>query len=373
MTMSDSEQLIAGPWPAGMVNRGETPRPGTALVFSLDTGEPVVVDRRPSFFESSRFHYRYEVDITDHHTNWQDTLPSRTRGFDFQAEISTAWRVTSPDAVVKRSLTTVATAESLVRGVLNDLLRPLTRGFDIEDVARAEDSANRSLRSREHPFDAGLTVFACAVRLGLDETAERHLRRHRDLAWQREQAELTHQVNRVQTEGEQALTSLVEEHEARRIRQRTAALQAAQRGEGGLLMHLVAQDPSQLRSILQEVAARQDMALERKQALLRDLKGDLHPAEYAEWVQRFMGEPIPYAGPALGGESSSHLPRPHTPAPLGTHNGAPGTSPRPEPATDTGGPQPEGSGSGVVSWKPVGGRRSSAHGDRNRGEEDDKG
>ncbi|MEU9241715.1 hypothetical protein [Streptomyces sp. NPDC048385] len=372
MTMSDPEQLIAGPWPAGMVNRGETPRPGTALVFSLDTGEPVVVDRRPSFFESSRFRYRYEVDTTDHHTNWQDSLPSRTRGFDFQAEISTAWRVSSPDVVVKRRLTTVATAESLVRGVLDDLLRPLTRGFDIEDVARAEASANRSLRSREHPFDAGLTVFACAVRLGLDETAERQLRQHRDLAWQREHAELTHQVNRAQTQGEQELTSLVEEYEARRVRQRTAALQAAQQGEGGLLMHLVAQDPSQLRSILQEIAARQDMALERKQTLLRDLKGDLHPAEYADWVQRFMGEPLPYAGPALGGGTPSPLPRPHTPASLGTENGATGTS-RPEPATGTGGPRPEEPGSGVVSWKPVGGRRSPAQGDRSRGEEDDKG
>jgi hypothetical protein len=341
-------------------------------VFSLDTGEPVVLDRRPSFFESTRFHYRYEVDTTDHHTNWQDSLPSRTRGFAFQAEISAAWRVSSPDAVVKRRLTTVATAESLVRGALNDLLRPHTRGFDIEDVARAEDSANRSLSSREHTIDCGLTVFACAVRLGLDETAERHLRQQRDLAWQRDQAMLTHQVNRVQTEGEQALTSLVEEHEARRVRERTAALQAARRGEGGLLMHLVAQDPSQLRSILQEIATRQDVALERKQALLRDLKGDLHPAEYAEWVQRLMGEPLPYAGPALGGETPSSIPRSHTPAPLGTQDGATGTSP-PQPATDSGGPGPEEPGSGVVSWKPVGRRRPSTRGDRNPGEEDDKG
>ncbi|WP_327312725.1 hypothetical protein [Streptomyces sp. NBC_01235] len=372
MTMSDPEQLIAGPWPAGPVNRGEIPRPGTALVFSLDTGEPVVLDRRPSFLESTRFHYRYEVDITDHHTNWQDPLPSRTKGFAFHAEISTAWRVSSPDVVVKRRLTTLATAEALVRGALNDLLRPHTRGFDIEDVARAEDSANRSLRSREHTFDSGLTVFACAVRLGLDETAERHLRQQRDLAWQREQATLTHQVNRVQTEGEQELTSLVEEHEARRVRERTAALRAAQRGEGGLLMHLVAQDPSQLRSILQEIAARQDMALERKQALLRDLKGDLHPAEYAEWVQRFMGEPLPYAGPALGGETPSPLPRSHTPAPTGTRDGATGTS-RPEPATGTGGPRPDEPGSGVVGWRAVGRRGPTPRGDRNRSEEDDKG
>lgn len=372
MTMSDPEQLIAGPWPAGLVNRGETPRPGTALVFSLDTGEPVLLDRRPSLLESTRFHFRYEVDTTDHHTTWPDSLPSRTKGFAFHAEISTAWRVSSPDVVVKRRLTTVTTAESLVRGAINDLLRPHIRGFDIEDVARAEASANRSLRSREHTFDSGLTVFACAVRLGLDETAERHLRQQRDLAWQREQSILAHKVNRVQTEGEQELVSLVEEHEARRVRERTAALQAAQRGEGGLLMHLVAQDPSQLRSILQEIAARQDVALERKQALLRDLKGDLHPAEYAEWAQRFMGEPLPYAGPALAGETPSPLSRSYTPASLGTQDGATGTS-RPEPVTGTGGPRPEEPGSGVISWKPVGRRRPSAHGDRIRGEEDDKG
>lgn len=74
-------------------------------------------------------------------------------------------------------------------------------------------------------------------------------------------------------------------------------------------MHLVAQDPSQLRSILQEVAARQDVALERKQALLRDLKGDLHPAEYAEWAQRFMGEPLPYSRPRAGrGDALAPLP-----------------------------------------------------------------
>lgn len=372
MSTPDPEQLVTGPWPAGPVKRGETPHPGKALVFSLNTGEAVTVDRKPSFLEATRFHYRYEVDITDHHTDWADSLPSRTKGFAFRAEISSTWRITSPDVVVGRSITTLTTAEALVRGSLSDLLRPHTRAFDIEDVGRAEDSANRSLRSRQHVLDSGLTILTGMVRLSLDETAETHLRHQRDLAWRKEQAQLAHRVKVVEAEGTEELTSLAEEHEARRVRERTAALQAAQRGEGGLLMHLIAQDPSQLRSILQEIATRQDMALDRKQTLLRDFKDDLHPAEYAEWVQRFMGEPLPYAGPALDG-GSPHAGHRHPIPPPQAQHGSGGAS-GPEPVVGTSGPPSEGQpGSGVVSWKPVGRSRTRANGTGHQGREDDRG
>ncbi|MFI1865522.1 hypothetical protein [Streptomyces jumonjinensis] len=371
MNTPDHTQLVTGPEPAGLVKRGETPHPGKALVFSLNNGEAVTVDRKPSLLEAARFHYRYEVDITDHHTNWSDPLPSRTTGFAFRAEISTAWRVTSPDAVVRRSITTLTMAEALVRGALSELLRPHTRSYDIEDVGRAEDSVNRTLGSREHVLDSGLTIFASMVRLSLDETAEAYLRNHRDLAWQKQQAQLAHGVSMVRAEGAEELTSLAEEHEARRVRERTAALQAAQRGEGGLLMHLIAQDPSQLRSILQEIATRQDMALDRKQALLRDFKDELHPAEHAEWVQRFMGESLPYAGPVLDGGSAHTGHRPPIPPP--PQHGHDGGS-RPEPVTGTVVPAPEEQpGSGVVSWKPVGRNRTRANGSGRQDQEDDRG
>lgn len=375
MNTPEVEQLVAGPWPAGPVKRGETPQPGKALVFSLNTGETVVVDRRPSFLEATRFHYRYEVDVTDHHTSWEDSLPSGTKGFAFHAEITTTWRVTAPDVLVSRSLTTLTTAEALVRGTLSDLLRPHTRGFDIEDVDRAEDSVNRTLRARQHVLDTGLTVLACAVTLSLDETAEAYLRGQRDLAWQKTRTELTNRVKVAEAQGAEQLTTLAEEHETQRVQERTAALQAAQRGDGGLLIHLIAQDPTQLRSILQEVATRQDMRLDRKQALLRDFKDDLHPAEYAEWVQRFMGEPLPYAGPALGG-GSPMAQRPPIASPKEPWSASAENSRR-TPAGAGGGAPEEQPGSGVVNWKPVGRRRphtegAGGQGGSPRGQEDDR-
>ncbi|MFF2778510.1 hypothetical protein ACFVU3_26770 [Streptomyces sp. NPDC058052] len=371
MNASDPDQLVTGPLPAGPVKRGETPPPGTALVFSLNTGEAVTVDRKPSFLEATRFHNRYEVDITDHHAGWSGPLPSRTTGFAFRAEISTTWRITSPEVVVKRGVTTLTTAEALVHGALNEQLRPHTRSFDIEDVGRAEDSVNRFLRSRQRVLDAGLTILDCVVRLSLDETAESYLRNQRDLAWQKQQARLAHGVTLAQAEGAEELTSLAEEHEARRVRERTAALQAAQRGEGGLLVHLIAQDPSQLRSILQEIAGRQDMTLERKQALLRDFKDELHPAERAEWVQRFMGEPLPYAGPALEGASPHPGSRAPIPPPPRHRDDRPS---RPEPVTGAGGPTAEEQpGNGVVGWKPVGRNRTRADGAGRQEREDERG
>ncbi len=291
VSTEQQDRLITGPKGAGAVRRGETPRPGVALVFSLDDGEAVVLPRRPSLWESPRYHYRYEVDITDHSCAWREELPSGTAGFAFEADINARWRVSAPDTVVRRSISTVEHGEHLVRGALGALLRAKVRKYDIEDAPAAEEAVSHLLVSRDHMLDCGITVFGCTLRLGPGGALE-PLQRRRKAEWEKASAKQRHGLEMQRGEHENQQTAL-----------RARALREAARGEGGLLLHLIAQDPRELRSILQEMAERQDIAIDRKHRILHDsvAQGLLLPAEASELAAKLLDQELPFG-------NGSHLP-----------------------------------------------------------------
>ncbi len=184
MTSIDEDGcLVAGPFPVRMGDRGAPPRPDRALVFSLSDGVAELVTHRPSVRESRRYQYRYEVDTSDKHLAWQDTLPSSVAGYFFRAELETAWRINSAVDVVRRGITTTEKGDTVVRRGLAAMLISRTRKFDIEDYAEAQHELNAELGSREHPLQEGIVLSGFAARLNLDAGAEQYVRTRHRMDW----------------------------------------------------------------------------------------------------------------------------------------------------------------------------------------------
>ncbi|MDI2129828.1 hypothetical protein [Yinghuangia seranimata] len=255
----DPNALVIGPTAVTFAQRGAPARPGRALVLSLEDGAVVEVPRRPTAMESFRFKYRYEVDIGDHPVSWDEAFPSGTGGFEFLATLEARWRVTGPVDVVRRGMRTLADGHEVVRLRMRDLIWPHTGAYGIDRLADASRMLWVRFCAGPHELPEGITVVSLMVRLFLDPEATEHLRDMRKERWR---------------------TDLIGEREN--------ALRAAMRGDGGLLLHLIAQDPSQLGQVLNDLATRQDMELAQKQQLLRDLMDHrlIQPAEAQEMWDR---------------------------------------------------------------------------------------
>ncbi|MEU5979663.1 hypothetical protein [Streptomyces sp. NPDC047315] len=265
-----TQVLVNGPLEARSGGRSAVPRPGLAQVYSLDNGDAVVLDRRPSLWESGRYHYRYEVDVTDQTSLWSEQLPSGTAGFDFTVDLSAVWRVTAPQEVVRRGIVSVEDAARLVRGAVTALARARVKQFDLEDFSAAEEAAGHVLRTQAPRLGSGITVLGCGVHVAPGAQETEAIRGRREDAWRHDRD--------VREVG----------HERRVTELRAEALRAAARGDGGLMLHLIAQDPSQLRDILREMAEREDISLEHRVRTIQACvdNGVLLPAEGSEFLSR---------------------------------------------------------------------------------------
>ncbi|MEU9608892.1 hypothetical protein [Streptomyces sp. NPDC048057] len=265
-----AKNLVNGPLEPRSGGRNAVPRPGLAQVYSLENGEPVLLDRRPSLWDSGRYHYRYEVDVTDQSTRWREQLPSGTAGFDFTVDISAAWRVTAPLEVVRRGIVSVEDGAGLVRGAVTALARARVKQFDLEDFSAAEEAAGHVLRTQAPVLRSGITVLGCRVHVTPGEQETATFRGRREDVWRHDRD--------VREVG----------HERRVTELRAEALRAAARGDGGMMLHLIAQDPSQLRDILREMAEREDVSLEHRVRTIQACvdSGVLLPAEGSEFLSR---------------------------------------------------------------------------------------
>jgi hypothetical protein len=379
--MSDDEDgcLVMGPFPVRLGDRGAPPRPDRALVFSLSDGAAELVTHRPSVLESRRYQYRYEVDTADKRLTWQDSLPSSVAGYFFRAELETAWRVSSAVEVVRRGITSTEKGDAVVRGGLAAMLVSRTQKFDIEDYAGAQQALNAEFGAGEHPLPEGITLSGFTARLNLDADAEQYVRTRHRMDWDAVLAGKQHvsDITAAQRKGE--ITAIAEDQ-----------LRAAAQREGGLLLYVVAQDPSQLRSVLQEVATHQDITLEQKRQLFRELIANklVQPADVdVIWQTLFqqpqsfgvgpafralqqgsgrgpVGPPAPSAGPSTSPAPPprpADLSAPHTDPVASTSAPDMSFAPLPQASTHSG-PDNHSAASaqsavgGVAGWKPVGHR-----------------
>ncbi|MFD5256713.1 hypothetical protein ACFWM5_28265 [Streptomyces bobili] len=320
------QSLFTGPLPVSMSDRGGSVRPGQAILFSSEEGELTELPRKPTAFGSLRYRYRYEVDLSDHTVSWSEPLQSGTGGFHFQAAFEARWKVSEAAEVVRRGIRSVGDGRDAVCVAMRDLLWPHAARYGIERMEEFAGFVRGSLCSRPHRLATGLTVDSLIVRIYLDEAAAGQLRALKQRDFDKQLAVAGHAVAMTEHTLDQELQT-----------KRREALLAAARGEGGLLVELIAQDPSKLHEIMRELGQRHDVAVEQKGRMLRDLveAGHIQPAEAQQmWYEMHSPAPLfgaaalpvtaPTAPPAQLTQGPAAVPAGHSAPPAPAPGGLPG-------------------------------------------------
>lgn len=365
-----------------MADRGAPPRPDRALIFSRGDGTAEGLSSRPSAFGGRRYRYRYEVSTADNRLEWQDQLASSTAGYAFLATLEVTWRVTDPVEIVRRGLAETRAGDLIARREMVKMLTVVSRQFDIKDHSEAQQELTTRFGSSQRTVPDGLTIDGFAVKLQLDDAALRYLRERTGIAWNEDLAVAQHDPALKGVERVGQIQARTEGIDRKLLDARAQALLAASRGEGGLLLQVMAQDPSQLHNILREMDARRDIAMDLKLKLFQEMVANklIQPADIQDiWENYFKAQGEFGAGPtaaALPGPDWSTTrtapPQPGPPQPAtviaaplapgdpgedpgqdGASPDASGTAPR-EP--EAGRPR-QADNAGVVGWKPVGRRR----------------
>ncbi|GHK00414.1 PE-PGRS family protein [Streptomyces sp. NPDC003753] len=164
-----------------------------ALVFATKDGayDTYVPPHRPSRTDAATRRYAsvYEVDMGSHPVQLELELPSDDDAFSFGVTADLTWRVGDPEAFVRSGERDVP--ERLKRE-LQQLARPVSRRYSIEDSATAEAAVQKTVEASGFAAGTGLAV-SCVVRLRPDEEAIAHRRRQRTLRYESEMLDPEHE------------------------------------------------------------------------------------------------------------------------------------------------------------------------------------
>lgn len=156
--------------------RYQVSKPHVAVVYADAYGHVAHLNRPLSRAEARRtFKTRYVIDLGDHRRTAHldhSPLPSRGDAYFFQSAVDVGFRVTDPEAVVRRHVTD---ALAVVYGYLIAAFRPVTRRYDIRQAKEAESAIN-DVFERPVTLDEGITIYRCVVRLLPDRAAQEYLR-----------------------------------------------------------------------------------------------------------------------------------------------------------------------------------------------------
>ncbi|WP_175411715.1 PE-PGRS family protein [Streptomyces sp. TRM64462] len=164
-----------------------------ALVFTTAQGalDTYLPPSRPSRTElaTRRWTSVYEVDMGWHEAATRLALTSQNDAFLFDVSLSCTWQVLDPAAFVASGERNVP---AMVQRLVEQALRPVLRGFAMEESAEAERQARTALEATG-PLGAraGLDV-RCVLQIRRDEAALEQDRRLRDIAFERQKLEPQH-------------------------------------------------------------------------------------------------------------------------------------------------------------------------------------
>lgn len=169
----DTQPVARGPLAAA-----RPAQPNVAVVYATGFGEVACFDggrplRRGEQL-MSKYRFRYDVDLSDHRRTARlerTPLPSRDDAYRFDAEVDVGFRVSDPEAIVRRN---VGDALPIVYGHLAAQFRLVTRRYDIRRAEDAELEIN-SWFARPAQLAEGITIYYCSVRLSPDSAARIHL------------------------------------------------------------------------------------------------------------------------------------------------------------------------------------------------------
>ncbi|MFK4144432.1 PE-PGRS family protein [Streptomyces sp. NPDC004065] len=177
-----------------------------ALVFVTAGGayDVFMPPQRPSRAEAATRRYTsvYEVDMGSHPVHLKLRLPSDDDAFSFGATADLTWRVADPVAYVASGERNVP---DRLQRELQQLARPVTRRFSIEDSPQAEQAVLEAVMEQGR-FAAGTGLdVTCVVRLRLDDEAIAHRRRKRSLRYESEMLDPEHEYRMRQARHEHEL------------------------------------------------------------------------------------------------------------------------------------------------------------------------
>lgn len=262
--------------------------PGGAILRR--NGRKGFPDRR--LFPAARM--RYEVDTGDHHRLVElrtNPLPARGEAYFFQAWVEVGFRVSDPEAVVRRH---VEDGLTIVTNYLAGEFRKITRQFDIKDSEAAERAINQQFAD-ERRLPEGISIYLCSVRLMPDAAARGYLAAKTEALRKEQVNVLEHQVAEAVAEHENKLKAIA--HEGERSRRKKMLEELAGHPTDpyyALMMHL-ADHPDDTQGIFELLlrvwersVEREDARDDRAMAMLRHLlsRGVIQSVD----VERFRDE-----------------------------------------------------------------------------------
>lgn len=240
-----------------------TPEPGIALVLfapgqrllTLWPGHQLTAGE----VRWGNYQAVYKVDITEHILSFDCTLPCEGDAFDFQAQVRASIVVNEPKIIVERN---VRDAVATLKPLLFNTMRRISRRYDVENSADAEQAIMESVRNELFPV--GLQINRFVVDLSLDADAREHIRTLREidrtLVKEQRTARLTKQ--RTQQELDDAKTRM------------DFYNPLIQRGEWELLGLQLARNPGDLPSVInlmnQQRQAERDSQLQALRIMLEE-------------------------------------------------------------------------------------------------------
>ncbi|MFD0275065.1 PE-PGRS family protein [Kitasatospora sp. NPDC127111] len=172
-----------------------TTRIDYALVFTTAQGglDTFLPPRRPSRTElaTKRWTSVYELDMGLHEVAAVVELPSSNEAFLFDVLLNFSWQVADPAAFVASGERDVP---AMVQRICDTLMRPVLRGYAMEDSAVAE-KAVQELLAASGPLGAAAGLHVrCTVQIRRDEAALNHARELRELEYARQKLDPQHEL-----------------------------------------------------------------------------------------------------------------------------------------------------------------------------------
>ncbi|MEU4213254.1 PE-PGRS family protein [Streptomyces sp. NPDC026206] len=164
-----------------------------ALVFTTAQGglDTFLPPNRPSRTElaTRRWTSVYEVDMGLHEAGAVLALPGSNDAFLFEVSMSCSWQVLTPAAFVAGGERNVP---AMVQRLVDDAVRPVLRGYAMEDSAAAEREAQQALAAAGPLGAAAGLHIRCGIQIRRDEAALEHERELRDLQFARQKLDPQH-------------------------------------------------------------------------------------------------------------------------------------------------------------------------------------
>jgi len=238
--------------------------PAVAVVDAGRDGRLVLHDRPLRWRDALGGPYtkRHEVDMGDHECVLdvqKPPLPSRGDVYAFHAEVHVGFRVSDPVTIVRRRITH---GLPVVYHRIVDIMRSVTRDFDIEHSADAETKIN-SLFDTAYVLDEGLTIYRCVARLLPDAKAQEYLHAKHSAARQLEIQAAEHKVKHGTACQDLELETLRHDAEIEYRKRELDELSTSELDHHRVLFLHLAKHPEDTERILAHLDAHEDKEFQR--------------------------------------------------------------------------------------------------------------